>query len=85
MKIYALGFQSPYIQAKDIAHRDVKSYSIFLSSTHGVKLGDFGTARSVSGLMTGDAGSKLWMAPEVMRRESEANCMYGKPVDIFSF
>ncbi|KDO19582.1 TKL protein kinase [Saprolegnia parasitica CBS 223.65] len=69
-------------------HRDVKSMNIFISSIHGVKLGDFGTARAVEPNMTIDAGTQRWTAPEVLRASSTGTDevqAYGTAADIYSF
>ncbi|EQC25271.1 TKL protein kinase [Saprolegnia diclina VS20] len=69
-------------------HRDVKSLNVFLSSIHGVKLGDFGTTETLRTLMTGDKGTVLWTAPEVFRQRGstyEEDRAYGTAADIYSF
>ncbi|EQC26673.1 TKL protein kinase [Saprolegnia diclina VS20] len=72
-------------------HRDVKSLNVFLSSTHGVKLGDFGTTRTLETLMTGNVGSQLWMAPEVFRAydynpsQDDDRTLYTSAADVYSF
>ncbi|KDO22218.1 TKL protein kinase [Saprolegnia parasitica CBS 223.65] len=76
------------IHARGVIHRDVKSLNVLLSWTHGIKLGDFGSARTVDGLMTGNIGSQLWMAPEVFRDYDEnpdGDRAYTTAADIFSF
>ncbi|EQC30459.1 hypothetical protein SDRG_11779 [Saprolegnia diclina VS20] len=71
--------------------RDVKSLNVFLSSIHGVKLGDFGTARTLETLMTGNIGSQLWMAREVFRAydynpsQDDDRTLYTSAADIYSF
>ncbi|KDO22638.1 TKL protein kinase [Saprolegnia parasitica CBS 223.65] len=67
-------------------HRDVKSLNIFLSSIHGIKLGDFGTAPTVKRNMTMHVGTPLWIAPEVLRASSTSTEQaYGTAADIYSF
>ncbi|KDO17236.1 TKL protein kinase, partial [Saprolegnia parasitica CBS 223.65] len=67
-------------------HRDVKSQNIFLSTTHYIRLGDVGSARTVDELMTADIGTLFWMAPEVLRVGYEGKDQpYTIAADIYSF
>ncbi|EQC30513.1 TKL protein kinase [Saprolegnia diclina VS20] len=68
-------------------HRDVKSLNIFLSTEYYIRLGDLGSARTLDGdCMTSNVGTKLWIAPEVVRVGLGGNGReYGPPADIYSF
>ncbi|EQC27021.1 serine/threonine protein kinase [Saprolegnia diclina VS20] len=73
------------IHAAECIHRDVKSKNVFLCTTNGVKLGDFGTLRSVDETMTSNVGTPQTMAPEVTRRGDEGECAYDTSADMYSF
>ncbi|GAB4824548.1 hypothetical protein Ancab_007423 [Ancistrocladus abbreviatus] len=72
-----------YIHSKGIVHCDVKGRNILVGPTPGIaKLADFGSARRVGSSMSSMVGSNLtskivprgsplWMAPEVVRGESQ--------------
>lgn len=63
-------------------HRDIKSMNVLVTEDYSCKLADFGTAKisgETSWQNTANAGTPLWMAPEV---KSGA---YGLPADIYSF
>ncbi|EQC30076.1 TKL protein kinase [Saprolegnia diclina VS20] len=70
------------LHAKNIAHRDIKSENVLLSSTHFVKLGDLGLARREATEMTEAPGTRYWMAPEVLRANGTA---YGLSADMYAF
>lgn len=68
-----------YLHAKNIIHRDLKSYNIFLHDLT-VKIGDFGLATVKTRWSGGQqphngrvqpSGSILWMAPEVIRMQDD--------------
>ncbi|EQC26384.1 serine/threonine protein kinase [Saprolegnia diclina VS20] len=73
------------IHAAECIHRDVKSKNVFLCTTNGVKLGDFGTLRSVDETMTNNVGTPQTMAPEVTRQGVEEVCAYDTSADMYSF
>nr|UWU45067.1 leucine-rich repeat receptor-like kinase [Phytophthora sojae] len=75
--VYLHSFQPPLV------HRDLKSKNVLLSSDMEAKLSDFGTSRfrSSDKTMTGGVGTGRWLAPEVIRGDSD----YGPAVDIYSF
>ncbi|GAB4859925.1 hypothetical protein Ancab_011404 [Ancistrocladus abbreviatus] len=64
-----------YMHSKGIVHCDVKGRNILAGSTPGIaKLADFGTAKREILGWTGKIvprGTPLWMAPEVVRGESQ--------------
>ena len=66
-----------------VTHRDIKPDNVFVTAYGGFKLGDFGIARqleSSSGLMSTVAGTRNYMAPEVMLAKGR----YDGTVDIYS-
>eukprot|EP00112_Aurelia_sp_Birch-Aquarium-sp1_P000362 Seg1031.6 transcript_id=Seg1031.6/GoldUCD/mRNA.D3Y31 product="Serine/threonine-protein kinase Nek4" protein_id=Seg1031.6/GoldUCD/D3Y31 len=77
-----------YLHDKNIVHRDLKPENILLTATLNAKVADFGLAKAfmISEIISDDggpymetrAGSSLWMAPEVFRRE------YTAKADVFS-
>ncbi|EGZ09579.1 hypothetical protein PHYSODRAFT_564170 [Phytophthora sojae] len=66
-----------------LLHRDLKSKNVLLSSDFTAKLSDFGRSRFCSddSAMTQGVGTSRWLAPEVIRGDSD----YGCPADIYSF
>ena len=81
-----------YLHAKNIIHRDLKSNNIFLHDDLTVKIGDFGLATaktrwSGSQQSHQPTGSILWMAPEVIRmntNKSDEN-PYSFQSDVYAF
>ncbi|EEY54037.1 protein kinase, putative [Phytophthora infestans T30-4] len=75
--VYLHSFTPPLV------HRDLKSNNVLLSSDMEAKLSDFGTSRfrSSDKTMTGGVGTGRWLAPEVIRGDSD----YGPAADIYSF
>ena len=73
-----------------LMHRDLKSLNLLLTDEMEgpndlvrCKITDFGLTRSVqedSGMMTGQAGTFHWMAPEVLE-----NSPYTQSADVYSF
>ncbi|KAL7718047.1 Serine/threonine-protein kinase [Entamoeba marina] len=68
-----------YIHEYGFIHRDIKTANIMLSSTHAVKVIDFGLVIRTSNLPSNRAGSKAYMAPEVIKQ-----IPYGTAVDVWS-
>ncbi|GMN23679.1 hypothetical protein TIFTF001_000228 [Ficus carica] len=65
-----------HVHSRGIVHCDVKGKNVLLGPNHNqAKLGDFGSAVMISDKSFGapivPRGSPLWMAPEVVRRESQ--------------
>lgn len=76
----ALGIDK--LHSNGIIHRDIKSMNVLVTEDYSCKLADFGTAKlsdSNSMMNTMNAGTPLWMAPEVKRG------VYGQSADIYSF
>ena len=64
-----------------IIHRDLKPDNMLVTTTYGIKLTDFGEARSLSSETTmTQVGSPVYMAPEILRGER-----YDERVDIYSY
>ncbi len=74
-----------YCHDLQVAHRDIKPSNLFLDSDGSIKLGDFGVSRilfeAIEPFTETDtrAGTKRYMAPEVINREQ-----YSAKVDIWS-
>ena len=74
-----------YCHDLQVAHRDIKPSNLFLTSDNSIKLGDFGVSRilfeAIEPFTEADtrAGTKRYMAPEVINREQ-----YSAKVDIWS-
>ena len=70
-----------YLAERNVVHRDIKADNILIDEYNRVTLGDFGMAKNVSvGVMNQTAcGTPIYVAPEVIKRES-----YDCKVDIWS-
>ncbi|XP_052209264.1 serine/threonine-protein kinase STY17-like [Diospyros lotus] len=66
-----------------VIHRDLKPINIFLDDAFHVRVADFGHARFLSDeekALTGETGTHVYMAPEVIRCEP-----YDEKCDVYSF
>ena len=55
-----------YLHEKEIAHRNLKSHSVLLTSTLSAKIGSFGCLRQLDHTTRATmTGTVAWMAPEV--------------------
>lgn len=74
-----------FCHKKGIVHCDLKPENILLTSKTkptSIKVADFGLSLEVKGderRWAGTAGTPLYMAPEILRRQA-----YGKPIDMWS-
>jgi len=72
-----------HLHKNRVIHRDIKSMNVLIADDYACKLTDFGTAKMIgapqSELMTNNAGTPLWMAPEVKHGN-----FYNFPADIYS-
>ncbi|XP_073950849.1 eukaryotic translation initiation factor 2 alpha kinase Gcn2 [Choristoneura fumiferana] len=86
-----------HVHQRGMIHRDLKPVNIFLDSNDHVKIGDFGLAtkafsglpldeknkqEEVSGSLTGQIGTALYVAPELL--QSTTKVIYNQKVDIYS-
>lgn len=71
-----------FLHANGLIHRDIKPANVLLDANGEPLLTDFGFSRmvDVSGDMTGETGSYLYMAPEVVRHTT-----YSAKADTFSY
>ncbi|KAD7478885.1 hypothetical protein R6Q59_005303 [Mikania micrantha] len=72
-----------YLHSKKIIHRDVKPENILIDSQNRMKLADFGESVLESlelVFMSGEVGTRGYMAPEVMSKK-----VYGHKCDVYSF
>lgn len=79
--IYEIGSAIQTLHAEDVVHRDIKPENVFLGDKRVYKLGDYGTARTLSG--NGNmtlTGTQNYMAPEIFQGETS----YEKGVDVYS-
>ncbi|KAJ0090539.1 hypothetical protein Patl1_13802 [Pistacia atlantica] len=70
-------------QKPKVIHRDLKPSNIFLDDSKHVKVADFGHARYLCDeemALTGETGTYVYMAPEVIRCEP-----YNEKSDVYSF
>jgi p21-activated kinase 1 len=68
-----------YLHSFHRIHRDIKSANILLNMNGDVKVADLGLCIEGEGEQSGMAGSKYWMAPEMIKRMP-----YNSKVDIWS-
>ncbi|WOH12806.1 hypothetical protein DCAR_0832314 [Daucus carota subsp. sativus] len=72
-----------YLHSNNIVHRDVKAENMLLDAQRNLKIADFGLAR-VEALypedMTGETGTIVYMAPEVIDGQP-----YNRKCDVYSF
>uniref|UniRef100_A0A7N0UCK8 Protein kinase domain-containing protein n=1 Tax=Kalanchoe fedtschenkoi TaxID=63787 RepID=A0A7N0UCK8_KALFE len=72
-----------YLHSKKIVHRDVKTENMILDSKRTLKIADFGVARVEAQNpceMTGETGTLVYMAPEVLQGKP-----YDRRCDVYSF
>eukprot|EP01025_Chloroclados_australasicus_P000436 TRINITY_DN10237_c0_g3_i1.p2 TRINITY_DN10237_c0_g3~~TRINITY_DN10237_c0_g3_i1.p2 ORF type:complete len:488 (-),score=65.60 TRINITY_DN10237_c0_g3_i1:4028-5491(-) len=65
-------------------HRDLKPTNVFIDGAGNARVGDFGLSRrmvqDIAATLTGETGTYLYMAPEVIRHE-----VYNSKADVFSW
>ncbi|XP_076950807.1 serine/threonine-protein kinase STY17-like isoform X1 [Bidens hawaiensis] len=79
----AQGMQYLHEHKPMIIHRDLKPSNIFLDDACHVRVADFGHARFLTNeekALTGETGTYVYMAPEVIRSEP-----YDEKCDVYSF
>ncbi|KAK7377095.1 hypothetical protein VNO80_02515 [Phaseolus coccineus] len=79
----ALAMQYLHEQKPKLVHRDLKPSNIFLDDAMHVRVADFGHARFLGDeemALTGETGTYVYMAPEVIRCEP-----YNENCDVYSF
>ncbi|KAK6248925.1 hypothetical protein QUC31_020490 [Theobroma cacao] len=79
----AQAMQHLHEQKPRVIHRDLKPSNIFLDDAKHVRVADFGHARFLSEeemALTGETGTYVYMAPEVIRCEP-----YNEKCDVYSF
>ncbi|KAK4338609.1 hypothetical protein RND71_043096 [Anisodus tanguticus] len=79
----AQGMQYLHEHKPMVIHRDLKPSNIFLDDSMHVRIADFGHARFLNDeekALTGETGTYVYMAPEVIRSEP-----YDEKSDIYSF
>ncbi|RNA05792.1 mitogen-activated kinase 11 [Brachionus plicatilis] len=69
-----------YLHSANIIHRDLKPGNLTVNEDCGLRIIDFGLARSESDEMTGYVATRWYRAPEIMLKWTE----YGKEVDVWS-
>lgn len=70
-------------QPQSVIHRDIKPTNILVTLSGKPKLCDFGVSclfERTPGMHTGDVGSRVYMAPEIL----QISCIYNDKSDIFS-
>ncbi|KAL9400022.1 hypothetical protein Peur_008983 [Populus x canadensis] len=79
----AQAMQYLHEQKPKVIHRDLKPSNIFLDDSNHVRVADFGHARFLDDAemaLTGETGTYVYMAPEVIRCEP-----YNEKSDVYSF
>ncbi|GBG89182.1 hypothetical protein CBR_g48889 [Chara braunii] len=79
----ALGMQYLHEQKPMVVHRDLKPSNIFLDDGRHAHIADFGYARFLRPsdmYLSGETGTYMYMAPEVVRRDQ-----YNHKCDVYSF
>ena len=83
-----------YLHSRNIMHRDVKPSNALVQGNSErdivLKWGDFGLAKefpaeSDNVTATGNVGTFMWMAPEVLTDAGETSSSYNRPADVFPF
>lgn len=82
---YFLGDALQYLEARKIAHRDIKLANILIDQNGTVKLADLGFAKSTEDgeMLKSRAGTESTMAPEVLNSHEQPN--YTTKCDVWSF
>ncbi|KAE8714046.1 Mechanosensitive channel of small conductance-like 10, putative isoform 1 [Hibiscus syriacus] len=79
----AQAMQYLHEQKPKVIHRDLKPSNIFLDDAKHIRVADFGHARFLSDeemALTGETGTYVYMAPEIIRCEP-----YNEKSDVYSF
>eukprot|EP00555_Chaetoceros_dichaeta_P013092 CAMPEP_0198268664 /NCGR_PEP_ID=MMETSP1447-20131203/38306_1 /TAXON_ID=420782 /ORGANISM="Chaetoceros dichaeta, Strain CCMP1751" /LENGTH=742 /DNA_ID=CAMNT_0043959849 /DNA_START=100 /DNA_END=2328 /DNA_ORIENTATION=- len=74
----AQGIRFLHAAMPQVIHGDLKSQNVLVDSKFRAKVADFGLSQKKK---VGATGTPYWMAPELLRRESENNSM----TDVYSF
>lgn len=78
-----------YLHKHGVIHRDLKPENILVDSNYYPRVSDFGLSKCIFGslskssnlTMTGQIGTPMYMAPELLRGEDS----YGSSVDVYAF
>jgi len=80
----ARGMQALQEAEPPVMHRDLKPSNVLIDSSGAARVADMGLARrytvAASGVLTGETGTYLYMAPEVLRHDP-----YDTKADVFSW
>ena len=75
------GMQALESCSPSLLHRDLKPTNIFVDGGGHARIGDFGLSRQLlvetRASLTGETGTYLYMAPEVMRWVGRVGCVVG--------